>query len=177
MAAGESANFQSVSSSVSLPTSRSASVGGEGGGGGGRGGGGGESLLVSQSLFVRARGELKGFSFLRGFGFEGGSGFEEGRVVLSGLEGRQKLPEAAATELFERGGGFREKDMAEEGWHLAAKRAEEEKGGGVVLVGMEKCDVESEKGSIIVYGIWLSGRSASHNQSLSTSTFFCALQQ
>lgn len=86
---------------------------------------------MSHSLLAR------GLGFGAGLGFEGGIG-----VALRGLEGRRGVAE----ELLDSGGGLREKDtvvvvVAEEeegGWRLGEKM--------VVLVGMDKCEVESERG-------------------------------
>jgi len=71
-------------------------------------------------------------------------GFEVG-VVLRGLEGRRGVAESE--------GGLREKEtvvvtVAEGGWCVAEKM--------VVLVGMEKCEVQKEKGSIVIdYGLFV----------------------
>jgi len=74
-------------------------------------------------------------------------------VVLRGLEGRRGV-----AELLESEGGLREKEtvvvvvvvvtVAEGGWCLGEKM--------VVLVGMDKCEVQKEKGSIVIgYGLFV----------------------
>ena len=100
---------------------------------------------MSHSLLAR------GFEIGAGLGFEGGVV----GVALRDLEGRRGV-----AELLESDGGLREKDTvvvvvaAEEegGWCLGEKM--------VVLEGTDKCEVENERGSIvIVFGVCRSSSS------------------